>query len=71
MVAKLPNSYGIEAEGELFRVRVSDSAQPLKRFITGCILIRRTDRGRSPGSRMEGPGVTQPFPIQALTTRLA
>jgi hypothetical protein len=47
MVAPLPNSCGIEPEGELFRVHVSDSAQPLKRFITGRILIRRTDRGNA------------------------
>jgi hypothetical protein len=41
MVAPRAISCGVEAEQELFRVRVSDSAQLFKRFITGRILIRR------------------------------
>jgi hypothetical protein len=63
MVAPRAISCGVEAERELFPVRVSDSAQLFKRFITGRILIRQPIEG-CPGSR-------NPFLIQALTTRLA
>jgi hypothetical protein len=52
MVAPRAISCGVEAERELFRVRVSDSAQLFKRFITGRILIRQPIEG-CPGSRME------------------